>query len=335
MYIVKTPVRIAFGGGGTDVEPYSSDYGGCVINTTINIYFRCMLTKREDNLINIYSNDKFLPYKFDTLEILNPKAKISNLFEAIFYLMKPKSGMDIYVHGEPLKKAGLGASASLCTCLISGILKIEEKAIDIDDISEKAYYVEQNIIKNVGGRQDQYASVYGGFNRLEFLGDSNVKVEKLNISKSFKQEIEENLILFYTGEPHISGNMVKEQVKLYIKNKETSKTFLDKLKEIAYQMRDSLLSENFEKFGKLLSEDLKYKTKFNPLLTTDYMKELNRLILNNGGIGGRVCGAGGGGCMIWLVKPNLKIKLKNLLLNQQGKLIEYKFTDMGLEILKV
>ncbi len=276
MYVIKTPVRIAFGGGGTDVEPYSSDYGGYVINTTINVYFRCKLTKREDNQINIYSNDKFLPYKFNTLEILNTKGQISNLFEAILYLMKPKSGMDIYVHGEPLKKAGLGASASLCTCLISGILKIEEKAIDIDDISEKAYHVEQYIMKNVGGRQDQYASVYGGFNSLEFLGDSNVNVEKLNISKSFKQKIEENLILFYTGEPHISGNMVKEQVKLYIERKETSKKFLDKLKDITYQIRDSILSEDFELFGELLSEDLKYKTEFNPLLTTNYMKELTR-----------------------------------------------------------
>jgi D-glycero-alpha-D-manno-heptose-7-phosphate kinase len=335
MYVVKTPVRIAFGGGGTDVEPYSSDYGGYVINTTINVYFRCVLTKREDNLINIYSNDKFLPYKFDTIEILNINRQISNLFEAILYLMKPKSGMDIYVHGEPLKKAGLGASASLCTCLISGILKIEEKAIDIGDISEKAYYVEQNIIKNVGGRQDQYASVYGGFNSLEFLGDSNVNVEKLNISKSFKQKIEENIVLFYTGEPHISGNIVKEQVKSYMEHRETSTKLLDKLKDIAFQMQDSILSEDFERFGELLSEDLKFKTEFNPLLTTNYMKELNRLILNNGGIGGRVCGAGGGGCMIWLVKPNSKKKISELLLNQQGKLIEFKFTHKGLEISEV
>ena len=96
MYVVKTPVRIAFGGGGTDVEPYSSDYGGYVINTTINVYFRCALTKREDGLINIYSNAQFLPYKFDTLEILNPKSNISNLFEAIFYQMKPKTNKAMF-----------------------------------------------------------------------------------------------------------------------------------------------------------------------------------------------------------------------------------------------
>lgn len=331
--IAKTPVRIAFGGGGTDVEPYTSDYGGYVINITVNIYFRCLLTKRNDNLINIYSNDTFFPHKFDTIKILKTNYQRSNLFEAVFYLTKPNFGMDVYVHGEPPKKAGLGSSASLCTCLISGILNLEGKEINLDNIAEKAYYVEQNILKNIGGRQDQYAAVYGGFNGLKFLGDSNVLIRKLKISHSFKKEIENNLILFYTGLPRTSGNIVKAQVKSYAEKPKESKKSLDKLKEIAYQMKDALMAENFEKFGELLTEDLEIKTKFNPLLTTDYMKQLNSLVLRNGGIGGRVCGAGGGGCMIWLIKPGFKEKIKTLLKNQQGKLIEFCFTDKGLEIL--
>jgi len=332
--IAKTPVRIAFGGGGTDVEPYPSDYGGYVINTTVNIYFRCLFTKRNDNLINIYSNDTFFPHKFDTIKILKTYYQRSNLFEAVFYLTKPNFGMDVYVHGEPPKKAGLGASASLCTSLISGILNLEGKEINLDIIAEKAYSVEQNILKNIGGRQDQYAAVYGGFNGLKFLGGSNVLIRKLKISHSFKKEIENNLILFYTGLPRTSGNIVKAQVKSYVEKPKESKKSLDKLKEIAYQMKDALLSENFEKFGELLTEDLEIKTKFNPLLTTDYMKQLNSLVLRNGGIGGRVCGAGGGGCMIWLIKPGFKEKIKTLLKNQQGKLIDFSFIDSGLEILK-
>jgi D-glycero-alpha-D-manno-heptose-7-phosphate kinase len=331
--ISKTPVRIAFGGGGTDVEPYPSDYGGYVINSTINLYFRCLFTRREDNLINIYSNDTFFPHKFDTIKILKKRPQRSNLFEAVFCLTKPNFGLDVYVHGEPPKKAGLGASASLSTCLISGILNFEGKELNLDNIAEQAYAVEQNILKNIGGRQDQYAAVYGGFNGLKFLGESNVQIQKLRISYSFKKEIEKNLILFYTGLPRTSGNIVKEQVKSYVQNKAESKIFLDKLKEIAYQMKDALLSENFKKFGNLLTEDLEIKTKFNPLLTTNYMKQLNNLILKNGGIGGRVCGAGGGGCMIWLIEPKFKEKIKTLLEKQQGKLIEFIFVDKGLEIL--
>ncbi|MFX1339739.1 MAG: hypothetical protein ACFFDK_14095 [Promethearchaeota archaeon] len=331
--IAKTPVRIAFGGGGTDVEPYSSDYGGYVINSTINLYFRCLFTKREDSLINVFSNDKFSTHKFDTIKILKKNYQCSNLFEAVFNLTKPNFGMDVYVHGEPPKKAGLGASASVCTCLISGILNLEGKEINLDSIAEQAYFVEQNILKNIGGRQDQYAAVYGGFNGLTFLGDSNIIINKLKIPYSFKKEIERGLILFYTGLPRTSGNIVQEQVKSYLKNKEESKKFLDKLKEIAYQMKDALLSENFDKFGELLTQDLEIKTKFNPLLTTDYMKQLNNLVLRNGAIGGRVCGAGGGGCMIWLLNPGVKENIKSLLKKQKGKLIEFNFVDNGLEIL--
>ena len=333
--LVKTPVRIAFAGGGTDVEPYSSDYGGFVINTTINIYFRCMLTKRNDNLINLYSNDTFFPYKFDTIKISDKNYQPSNLFEAIFYLTKPTLGMDVYVHGEPPKKAGLGASASLCTCLISGIFELEGKKINPNNIAEAAYSVEQDILKNLGGRQDQYAAVYGGFNSLTFLGNSKVDIEKLKISKSFKKEIESNLILFYTGEPHTSGNIVGEQVKSYMEKKEESKRSLDKLKDIAYRMRDALLSENFELFGELLTEDLINKKKFNPLLTTEYMEDLNTLFLKHGGIGGRVCGAGGGGSMIWLIDPKRRKQIESVLEKQQGKLINFNFVEKGLEILTI
>ncbi|MFX0071099.1 MAG: hypothetical protein ACFFAO_08410 [Candidatus Hermodarchaeota archaeon] len=334
-YLCKTPVRIAFAGGGTDVEPYASDYGGFVINSTINIYFRCVFSKREDNLINIYSNDKFFPYKFDTIEVKNINYHPSDFFEAIFSLMTPKIGMDLYVHGEPPKKAGLGASASLCTCLISGILKLEEREIDLSDIAEKAYKIEQNILNNIGGRQDQYAAVHGGFNEIQFLGDSDVRVSKLPLTPSFKKEIENNLILFYTGEPHTSGNIVKEQVNFYVKNKEKAKIYLDNLKNIAYEIKDSLNSENLEKFGALLTKDLENKSDFNPLLTTTYMKDLHKMVIKNGGIGGRVCGAGGGGCMLWLTNPKTKETIGELLSNQQGKLIKFNFVDKGLDILEI
>ena len=335
MILSKTPVRIEIGGGGTDVEPYSSDYGGFVINVTINQYFRSILNKRDDQLINLFSNDTFTTYKFDIIKEPDQEINTDDLLKAIVYYLKPSIGADVYIHGEPLRKAGLGASASLSTSLIAGILKLNQQSIDLNDVAEKAFFIEQNILKNAGGRQDQYASVYGGFNELEFLGNSNVKVNKINLSKSFKQELEENLILFYTGEPHVSGNLVGLQIKSYLENKAESKKLLDKLKEIAFSMRDSLIKGDFELFGKLLTEDWKVKSKFNPLLTTDRMKGFNKLVISNGGIGGRVCGAGGGGCMIWLIAPEKKECIFSLLKKQSGKIIDFKFVDKGLEILNV
>ncbi len=332
MLMSRTPVRIEIGGGGTDVEPYSSDFGGFVLNVTINKYFRTILTKTNDEFINIFSNDAFSAYKFEVIKKYDDKLQTDDLITAIIYYLKPQIGMDIYIHGEPPKKAGLGASASLSTSLIAGIYNVENKPIKLENIAEDAFFVEKNILKNAGGRQDQYASVYGGLNCMEFLGDNNVKVGPLKISNSFSKEIENDLILFYSGTSHTSGDMVQAQINSYVEQKRNAKERLDKLKEIAYEMKDSLISEDLEKFGKLLSEDLQVKSDFNPMLMTNYMKELNKFILDNGAIGGRVCGAGGGGCMIWLVPPKIKDHILTKLKSKQGKLLEYMFAEKGLEI---
>jgi D-glycero-alpha-D-manno-heptose-7-phosphate kinase len=338
MILSKTPVRICFGGGGTDVEPYSSEFGGYVLNVTINNFFRSVLNKRSDKKIIIFSNDTFTAYKFETIEDLNIPEQKFDLIKSIIYHLQPECGMDIYTHGEPLRKAGLGASASLSTSLIAGILKIDGNLadpIDLNAIAEKAFEVEDKILKNAGGRQDQYASVYGGLNGITFSGGSNVKIERLKISNSFKKMLESNLILFYTGAPHVSGDLVKEQIKSYLEKREESKNSLDILKDVAYRLRDSIISEDFEAFGKLLTEDWKEKAKFNPLITTDYMLELHKLVMKNGGIGGRINGAGGGGCLVWLVSPENKEKILSLLGNKTGTNIDFKFVDNGLKISEI
>lgn len=338
MILSKTPVRICFGGGATDVEPYSTEHGGYVISVTINNYFRSVLNKRSNREIIIFSNDTFTAYRFDTIEDVRMPEQSFDLIKAIIYYLQPECGMDIYTHGEPLRKAGLGASASLSSSLIAGILKINDKLpdpINLDDIAEKAFDVEDKILKNAGGRQDQYASVYGGFNGITFSGGSNVKVERLRVSESFKKMLEDNLILFYTGEPHVSGDLVKEQIKSYMDKKDESKQSLDILKDVAYKIRDSIISEDFESFGKLLSEDWKEKTKFNPLITTDYMVELNKLVMKNGGIGSRINGAGGGGCLLWLVEPKKKDNIISILNKKLGQIIDFKFVDNGLEITQI
>jgi len=327
-----TPVRIDFGGGATDVEPFSSEHGGYTINSTINRFIKSTLSIRNDKKIKILWNNSNISKIFDLNNIFKKKNNISDLIEAVIYYIKSKKGMNIEVDIEPPNRSGLGSSASLCTSLIAGIFKLNNKSIDKDIIAEIAYHVEQDVLKNLGGRQDQYASVYGGFNCMTFLGENNVKIEKLKITKSFRRLIEKNLILYFTTEPHISGDMVKMQIDSYIKKREESTLFLNRLKQIALEMRDALISEDFEKFGELLTMDMMVKSKFNPYLLTNYMKLLHNLVKNNGGIGGRVSGAGGGGCMIWLIEPNTKEEIINLLNKQKGRIINYKFINKGLDI---
>jgi D-glycero-alpha-D-manno-heptose-7-phosphate kinase len=328
LILSNTPVRIAFGGGGTDVEPYSSENGGFVVNATINKFFMTRLDYNLENIIKIYRDDVLLY----NLDITHDISVNSDLIKAILYYLSIKEGIDIIFHADPPKKAGLGASASLSCALIAGILKLQEKEINKNKVAEMAFQVEDKVLKNAGGRQDQYAAVHGGFNCLEFQGNSRVNIEKLTIPSSFKSELEKSLILYYTGQEHVSGDLVKDQIELYAKKKEKSKIYLDQLKEIAYTVKDSIISEDLESLGLHLQKDLDIKQKFNPRLMTEFMKSLNKGMIKRGAIGGRVCGAGGGGCMIWLIKEIDKSALIDYLSQQPGFLIDYKFVDKGLEL---
>ena len=331
MIFSNVPVRIAFGGGGTDVEPYSSENGGFVVNATINKYFATKLDFNLENIINVYTDDVLL-YKLDIFHDISVN---SDLIKAILYYLSIKEGIDISFHADPPKRAGLGASASLSCALIGGILKLQGNEIDKNKVAEMAFQVEDEVLKNAGGRQDQYAAAHGGFNCLEFQGNSKVKIEKLVIPSSFQSELENRLILYYTGQEHVSGDLVKDQIELYEKNREKSKRYLDKLKEIAYSVKDTIISEDLETFGSLLQKDLEVKSKFNPRLMTEFMNNLNKGMIKRGAIGGRVCGAGGGGCMIWLIKNMYKNAIIDYLNKQPGLLIEYEFVNKGLELKEI
>ena len=328
MILSNTPVRIAFGGGGTDVEPYSSENGGFVVNATINKFFMTKINYNLENIIRVYRDDELL---YDLRKF--PEIFVnSDLIKAVMYYLSIKEGVDISFHADPPKKAGLGASASLSCALIAGILKLQENEIDLNKIAEMAFQVEDEVLKNAGGRQDQYAAVHGGFNCLSFQGGSKVKIEKLTIPSSFKSELQNRLILYYTGQEHVSGDLVKAQIEFYEKKKEKSKSFLDQLKEIAYSIKDTIISEDLESFGLLLRKDLEVKSSFNPQLMTKFMNRLNKGMIKRGAIGGRVCGAGGGGCMLWLIREADKTAMINYLNQQPGFLIDYKFVEHGLEL---
>ena len=335
MIVSKTPVRIAFGGGGTDVEPYPRMYGGFVVNATITKYFRTIVSKNSDQLFRIYSDNKFTSYKFKEIKNLNESLPLNDIIKATLFLLKPNLGLDFYIHGKAPKKAGLGASASLSCSLIAGILKVQSKQINLSGVAEKAYKVEDELLENVGGRQDQYSTLFGGFNCITFSGGKEVDVDKLKISSSFRERIEKNLILYYTGIPHTSGNLVKKQVDFFKREQNKAKKFLDQIKEIAYMIRDSLKDEEFERFGELLSEDLKVKKRFNPLIMNEEMNKINKGMIKKGVIGGRVCGAGGGGSMIWLCNPKRKNHPLEFLNKQNGSILEYNFEDKGLDLINI
>lgn len=334
MIVCRSPVRVDFGGGGTDIEPYSTDYGGFVVNTSINKFVRTIVSPRTDPVIKIISSDYSTIVERNSIDELRFDTEM-DLVKAIVKRMNPTTGVDVIVRSDIPVRSGLGASASLSTSVIGALKEVTGQALSDHEIAEMGFIVEREDLKNVGGRQDQYASVFGGFNQIEFLGGSNVKVSKLNVSSSFKNYLNDNMVLAYTGKPHTSGNVLEGRVERYEKEKEVALECLNRIKEIAMEEKDALVNEDFEKFADLLTIDWEFKTKLNPRVTTDRMRLLDKAARSAGAIGARFCGAGAGGCMIWLCKEGTKAKVADSLVAQGAKHIDYNFNDRGYEIFKI
>ena len=334
MFVCKSPVRIDFGGGGSDIEPYSTERGGFVVNTAINQFVRTVISPRDDSIVKIISNDYNTIIEKNSIEELTYDTEL-DLIKAIIKRLKPKHGIDVFVRSDIPPKSGLGASASLSTSVIGALKTITKHELSDHEIAEMGYIVEREDLKNEGGRQDQYASVFGGFNQIEFLGGSNVKVSKLNVSSSFKSYLNDNMILCYTGKPHTSGNVLKGHTDKYANDKDFAVKNLDETKAIAIETRDSLLAESIDKFANLITKDWNFKTMLNPAVTTERMQFLDTVARANGAIGARFCGAGAGGCMIWVCKEGTKQKVSEALSKEGAQEINYNFNPHGYEVYNI
>lgn len=282
MKMVKAPVRIDFGGGTTDVQPFPKMHGGAVLNAAINKHIIGKLTSSDKKVSLDYS-------------------------------------------GNIPTSSGLGTSGVMNLVWLSLISK--KKFADENDkiaLAEETYKLEQ-ITGLVGGKQDQYAGALGGINFLEF-NDNKVRIHRLKLKSSFVKKLENNLILVYTGKPHYSGNTNSKMIE-GLKNGKKVKNFLN-LKRIAIDMKNALEKEDLYAFAELLNEETEEREKLNSEIVPPKIKEMITLAKKNGAIAAKICGSGGGGCILFFGD---KSKIKKIF---REKCIDFKFDFEGLHWIK-
>jgi D-glycero-alpha-D-manno-heptose-7-phosphate kinase len=220
--------------------------------------------------------------------------------------------------------SGLGTSGVMNLVWLS-LISQRKETLNPDykrKLAEKVYNMEQ-AMGLVGGKQDQYASAFGGINFMKFRGDK-VEIEKLNLKKEFIKKLEDNLVLVYTGEPHFSGNTNKSMMDNLRKGK-NNKNLL-RIKNIAIEMKNALLKEDLKKFAELMNEETRERKKLHKSIVPESTQKIISLGMENGAIGAKVCGSGGGGCILFFGnKQKLKQKFKD-------KVIDFKFDFEGLKI---
>lgn len=329
----KAPLRISFAGGGTDVSPYPEEHGGCVLSCTIDKYCYCTLVPHEDNNITITSLDYDIFTSCALDERLTYDGKL-DLVKAALNCIKIESGLDIFLHSDLPPGAGLGASSTMTVALVGALAHWKQLRLTAYEMAELAYRIEREEARIRGGRQDQYASVFGGFNFIEFLKDRTV-VNSLNVNKDILNELQYRLMLCYTGKRRLSSGIIEDQVKGYIQHKDEVVAALEQTKKLGAEMKNALLLGNIDEFGAMLHRGWMEKKKFSNKITDPDIDKLYETGIENGALGGKLLGAGGGGYLLFLCKFDKRHKVAQQLEANGGRIMSFAFALQGLQMWEV
>ncbi len=322
----KSPVRITFAGGGTDLTEYFYELDGIVFNATINKFTHAILEKRNDSKVTITSHDLQKVIKVDNISQLKLDGSL-DLIKSIIINLSPDFGFNLYTYSDVPPGSGLGGSAVLASAIIGAFNNYREIKLDSYEIVELAFHSERIVLELNGGWQDQYATVFGGFNYMEFNNTSNI-VNPLRIKDDIKDELEDSLLLCYTGKNHNSGNIHNDIRKKMRVSKE--KSYAQKTKEIAYQMKSSLLQGKIGDFGELLGQAWEAKKKFSSKISNKFLDDIYDYALKNGAVGGKLLGAGDGGYFLFYVPTHKKIDFITAIKKRKLFVEPFTFDDNGL-----
>ena len=337
----RAPLRISFAGGGTDLPQYSSEFGGCVVNATINKYAYTQIEVNEENFLELNSidlnknvtislNDNIpafndcLPLHLRTyLEIIKkikitklPSLKISTLCEA------------------PIG-SGLGASSTIVVSMIKAFDLFFGLSLTKSEIAQLAFDIERIHCKMKGGKQDQFSASFGGFNQFDFLKNGTTKVNRVKVNEALKLNLEQSLILYFTGKSRHSHEIIASQDQ-NIKNKNNSAIqAMHELKNIAIKMKDFLESGNLNAIINSLNHGWEIKQKTGDLISTHEINEILSSIKDKGALSAKISGAGGGGFILFYVPLIKKEIVKKSLSTFGGMFSNCLFTDSGAQSWKI
>jgi len=325
----KAPLRISFGGGGTDVPPYPEEKGGATLSTTIDKYAYCTLRESQDDSINVKSLDYDIAVKYHVNGELRYDGKL-DLVKAAIKVLEVKNGFDLFLHSDAPPGSGLGTSSALVVAIVGAFRHWLSLSLTDYEIAELAHHIEREEVGIKGGKQDQYAATFGGFNFIEFLGKTTV-VNPLRIKRGTLNELEYRLMLCYTGATRTSAGIIDDQVSGYVQRKDDVVLALDETKKLASDMKNALLLGKLNEFGLLLHEAWCCKKRFSTKMTEPGIDELYEVARQEGAIGGKLLGAGGGGYLLFLCEFDKRHIVAEKLEEAGGKIVAFTFDLRGMQ----
>lgn len=330
----KTPLRLGLAGGGTDVSPYSDIYGGAILNATINMYAYTTLEPTDDGKVVFEAPEKYLREEHEAAEQLDTDGYFvlqKGVYNRIVkqFTHKPMS-LRISSFVDAPAGSGLGTSSTLVVSILGAYVEWLKLPLGEYDIARLAYEIEREDLQMTGGKQDQYAATFGGFNFMEFFAD-RVIVNPLRVRNRYSDELSHNLVLYYTDTSHVSADIIKEQQKNVRTKNSQSIEAMHKLKEQAVLMKEVLLKGEIDRIGEILDFGWRYKKQMANSITNPLIDSIYEAAIKAGATGGKISGAGGGGFMFFYCPGVTRYPVIDALKQFGGKAKRYEFVNEGLK----
>ena len=334
IYRSKAPLRIGLAGGGTDVSPYSDQFGGAILNATVSLFAYANIEPLEEDKIIVQALDRKEEQHFDWATKL-PLDGTLDLLKGVYNRIYkdysiPSTGFRLSTFVDAPAGSGLGTSSTLVVAIIGAFVEWLKLPLGDYDIAHYAYQIERNDLKLSGGKQDQYAAMFGGVNFMEFYGDDKVIVNPLRIRPEYLHELENNLVLYFTSTSRESASIIDEQVKNVNSKNEKSIEAMHQLKEQARMMKEALLKGKLNEFGEILDFGFQQKRRMAENISNSKIEEIYEAAKQAGATGGKISGAGGGGFMIFYCPGNTHHAVVEELNKFGGEIKNYTFTKYGL-----
>ena len=329
----KAPLRLGLAGGGSDVSPYCDIYGGLVLNATINLYAYCTIEETDDNQISICSYDADVNKSYPLSPLLEIDGD-ANLIKGVYNRVVRDFNLQlqafrITTYNDAPAGSGLGTSSTMVVCILKAFVEWRGLPLGDYEIAKLAYEIERKDLALSGGKQDQYAAAFGGFNFIEFMKNEIAIVNPLKIKRWIIDELEASMLLYFTGRSRSSAAIIDEQKKNTQQGNNDAIEAMHKIKQSAIDTKLSLLKGDINAFADILREAWENKKRMANDITNPVIQQAMDVAIQAGAKAGKVSGAGGGGFIMFVVDPTRKKEVEEALKKLNGFVMPFNFSDGG------